>query len=140
MSGTLWDINRMTITNFISLALLTSVVWLCAVWPNAVNGQDELLQGEPFDELLLKDEKKVLKLVPMEMKPRRPIVELKLKADDDIVVRLLERPGRPYKVKWSEVKSVRLFEEMLLDRASRLAEMGQFDLAVESITPDGRRD
>jgi len=113
--------------------LLTTAVWFCAAWlsPVTLRGQDDLLEAEPYDELLLNGETKSLKLVPIEMKQRRPLAELKLKADDDIVVRLLEKPDRPYKVKWSEVSSVRLFEEMLLDRASRQVEMGQFDLAVE---------
>ncbi len=87
----------------------------------------ELLEAQPYDELNVRNEEKPVKLVPLELTPRKPIDQAKEKPNDKLYVKLLGRPDRKYQIAWSDVDSVKLFEEQFLAMAQTLTEKERFD-------------
>ncbi len=101
-----------------------------ALRANAVRADDApLFQQEPFDTIKLDDENKsvVLKVFPLDL-PDRKLPE-KPKPDDELEIRLVDRPRKTYKVQWAHIAEVKLFEQMVLDEAEVLTGNGKFDEA-----------
>jgi tetratricopeptide (TPR) repeat protein len=89
-----------------------------------------LIERTPFDVMLLKKESggNRLEVLPLAL-PQRPLA--RVPANGAIKVRLLDRPAEDFEVSWANVAQVRVFEQMLLDEAQRLAAAGQFDEAYD---------
>ncbi|HUY31412.1 MAG TPA: ABC transporter substrate-binding protein [Pirellulales bacterium] len=83
---------------------------------------------EPYDQLTLKEGMTVLKIVPLELKPRAPLGDRK--PDAAMVVRRFENPAQRYSVAWDDVAELKLFEELLLDDAAALVKSRKFDEAL----------
>ena len=54
---------------------------------------------------------------------------MKPSPDDEIEVRLFDRPRKVYSLAWGHIVEVKLFERMVLDEAERLVEAKKFDEA-----------
>lgn len=96
--------------------------------------QVRIIDERPFDRLQVKEpgkeEIKTLKLVPLELKKRRPIT--KRPADDErLIVRLLSRPEQQYQVRWQYIDKIQLYEELVLEEAATLVDQKRFDEAYE---------
>ncbi|HEX3598850.1 MAG TPA: ABC transporter substrate-binding protein, partial [Lacipirellulaceae bacterium] len=89
-----------------------------------------LLDRTPFDQVVLNqaNEGKVLEVLPLTL-PRRPLTTLP--TTGTLKVRLLNRPTEDFEVAWSNVAQVRVFEQVLLNEAQRLAAAGKFDDAYD---------
>ncbi|MCI0332061.1 MAG: ABC transporter substrate-binding protein [Planctomycetes bacterium] len=89
--------------------------------------QESLVDRRPFDQITLND-REVIDVMTLKL-PQRPLVSVP--ADGSLTVRLLDRPAEEFEVSWSNVARVRIFEELLLDEARRLAAAGKFDDAYD---------
>ncbi len=109
-----------------------TIILLLATHFSAVDtrGTDRLIDQQPFDQLTLKDEGKVFKLMPLEMAKREPIREQD--RGEWLVVRLVQRPDQRYEIRWRDIERLQLFEELILEEAARLEEAGVFDQAHEN--------
>jgi tetratricopeptide (TPR) repeat protein len=89
-----------------------------------------IVDRDAFDQLILKrgDGQSTLEVWPLEL-PRRPLAAVP--SEGAIRVRLVDRPGEEFEVSWSEVASVRVYEELLLAEAQRLTATGKFDEAYD---------
>lgn len=120
------------------IGLLVTCFWASASWqyPSAAIAQDQvrIIDERPFDRLQVKEpdkeEIKSLKLVPLEMKKRRPITK-RPEDDQRLVVRLLSRPEQQYQVEWKHIDKLQLYEELVLEEAAALVEQKRFDEAHE---------
>jgi len=88
-----------------------------------------LFEQEPFDTIKLDDENKnfVLKVQPLDLPNRQ--VPAHPKPEDELDIRLLDRPRKGYKLTWEHIAEVKLFERMVLDDAEQLTTTGKFDEA-----------
>ena len=86
-----------------------------------------LFEQEPYDTIKLDDENKnaLLKVFPLDL-PDRKVPE-KPKPDDELEIRLVDRPRKSYKVQWAYIVEVKLFEQMVLEEAELLTANGKFD-------------
>jgi ABC-type transport system substrate-binding protein len=101
--------------------------------PKSVQQQEpeqpqELLDRTPFDQIILKEDAKPLEVSPLELS-QRPLASLP--AAGALKVRLLDRPAEQFEVSFSSIAKIRVFEELLLDEARRLAATGDFDKAYD---------
>lgn len=95
---------------------------------------DELLyRRDPYDLITLdkQHENKVLKVLPLEFSDRRVPPEEERRGA--IEVRLVEDPTVLYEVSWTDIASVQLFEELVLQQAETLTDKGQFDDAFRTL-------
>lgn len=121
--------------------LIATAILLLAPAPLPAQ-QFRLIDQEPFDQLTLvpgpapsvpegqeakPPDPVVLKLRPLEISPRRPLVPGQ--PDEEVRVRLFERPEKQYEVAWRHIQEVRLFEELVLAEAAALVERQRFDEA-----------
>ncbi len=88
---------------------------------------ERLIDQQPFDQLTLKEGKKVFRIVPLVMEKREPLREED--RGEWLLVRLLDRPGQQYQIRWRDIESLRLFEELVLAEAARLVDSADFDQA-----------
>ncbi len=88
-----------------------------------------LYEQEPYDTIKLDAENKnvLLKVFPLELPGRK--IPAKPKEYEELEIRLVDRPRNTYRVLWSHIAEVKLFERMVLDEADRLTELGKFDEA-----------
>lgn len=102
----------------------------CVLCCHFASAQDpkRIIDQKPFDRLVLKKNDQVLKLEPLELKPRRPLINQQ--PDFKLRVQIYGKRQR-YEVAWSDVKQVTLFEQMLLLEAAKLRDAGQFEDAYE---------
>ncbi len=102
-------------------------VSLAAVAPPA---QQRLLDRTPFDEITLNPSSggTRLEVLPLNL-PQRPLAAVP--KEGKLKVRLLDRPTEDFEVAWSNVAQVRVFAQMLLEEAQRLAAAGKFDEAYD---------
>lgn len=96
--------------------------------PSATLAQDPLLEGEPFDQIILNaaNNSAVLEVLPLDFPGRqmpetRPVGRLE--------VRLVSRPNQAYNLNWSDIAQIRLFEQMLSEKATEFTSAGNFDEA-----------
>ncbi len=88
-----------------------------------------LIDAEPYDVITLKEDGQQFKLLPLEMATRRPLSPAS--ASSTLLVRLLKRPEQQYQIKWADIESLQLFEELVLAEAAKLVEKKLFDDAYE---------
>jgi ABC-type transport system substrate-binding protein len=103
---------------------------LATVAPTRLRADEApLYEQEPYDTIKLDAENKnvLLKVFPLELPGRK--VPAKPKEYDELEIRLVDRPRNTYRVLWSHIAEVKLFERMVLDEADRLTELGKFDEA-----------
>jgi len=107
-----------------------AAIWYIAALTSAAAAQENhrLYELEPYDQLTLKEGMTVLKIVPLELKPRAPLGQRK--PDAAMVVRLSENPAQRYSVATDDVADLKLFEELLLAAAAALVKAQKFDEAL----------
>ncbi len=102
-----------------------------ALWfaPALLHADEYLYQQEPFDTIKLDEANKnaLLKVRPLDLPDRR--VPVKPNPDEELEIRLFDRPRKVYSVAWGHIVEVKLFERMVLDDAERLVESKKFDEA-----------
>ncbi len=105
------------------LALVCALGWA----PTQVRAEDAIYQQEPYDTIKLDDANKhaTLKVRPLDLPDRR--LPTKPSPDDELEVRLFDRPRKVYSLAWGHIVEVKLFERMVLDEAERLTEAKKFD-------------
>ena len=117
------------------------LVWSALMYAtrlSAVFGAERIIDQEPHDQLVLKGDVRVFKLMPLDMAKREPVSGKD--PDDVLVIRLADRPEQKYQVKWSAIERVELFEELVLREASRLVAGKQYEEAHEYYVFLHRRD
>lgn len=87
----------------------------------------DLLRLSGFDRLTLRDDT-VYDIEPVDP---RPLPEMR--RNDELQIRLLQGDESDVKVEWRHVAELKYFEDMVLEKADRLAEQGRFDVAFEHI-------
>lgn len=89
-----------------------------------------LLDQAPYDVLLLNDaDKTTEKLLPLNLPQRKlPVAP---KPTDVLRLRMVRQPDMEYEVYWKDIAEVRLFEDLLLAEARRLAAAKRFDEAFD---------
>jgi tetratricopeptide (TPR) repeat protein len=86
-----------------------------------------LYQQEPYDTIKLDDANRgaELKVRPLDLPGR--LIPAKPNPNDELEIRLLDRPRRAYKVAWEHIVEVKLFEQRVLDEAEVLVESKKLD-------------
>ena len=107
--------------------------WLCLALPAFLSAQDldRLDEEIPFDELVIKGDERVFRLVPMEMAKRAPLP--RGAEDEELVMRLLDRPEQKYAVKWGDIERITLWEESRLRATAEQIGAGRFAEAYASL-------
>jgi tetratricopeptide (TPR) repeat protein len=92
-----------------------------------------LLGQDPFDELTLDaaNGNAVLEVEPVELPNRR--LPDNPRPSDTIRVRLPDRPDEEFDVAWRNIARLRLFEQIVLDKAAELASAGKYDEAFDHL-------
>jgi len=90
-------------------------------------------EQDPYDELTLDEANgnAVLKLEPVNLPNRR--LPDKPKPSDTIRVKLPDRPDEEFDVAWRNIAKLRLFEQIVLDRAEELTSAGKLDEAFDHL-------
>ncbi|MBI2823161.1 MAG: hypothetical protein HYX69_00565 [Planctomycetia bacterium] len=87
-------------------------------------------EQEPYDLVTIKDAKNTeLKTVPLSLPDRK--VPSNPQRGDKLRLRRFDEPDEEFDVLWQNVASVKLFEQMILDEAKRLAAAGNFNEAFD---------
>ncbi len=86
--------------------------------------QGRLYEQDPFDEITLVDGT-TLRVKPLKNLPQNP------RSTTRITVELLDRPGEKYRVRWREIKQIRRFPQLLLDRVNQLVDQKRFEEAYD---------
>ncbi|HEV3418297.1 MAG TPA: hypothetical protein VG056_15845, partial [Pirellulales bacterium] len=86
-----------------------------------------LYQQEPYDTIKLDDANRgaELKVRPLDLPGR--LIPAKPSPNDELEIRLLDRPRKAYKVAWEHIVEVKLFEQRVLDEAEVLVESKKLD-------------
>jgi tetratricopeptide (TPR) repeat protein len=92
-----------------------------------------LYEQDPYDELTLDEANgsAVLKLEPVELPNRR--LPANPRPADTIRVKLPDRPDEEFDVAWRNIAKLRLFEQIVLDRADELTAAGKLDEAFDHL-------
>lgn len=92
-----------------------------------------LLDRPPFDQVVLNADNQNARLdvVPLGLAQRPP---QNLPQEGKLAVQLLDRPTQAFEVDWTAVAQIRVYEQMLLEEAQRLAAAGDFDAAYDYFT------
>ena len=85
-----------------------------------------IFDQEPHDKIYLDDlnDNAVLKVIPLEFPHRRVPRE---QPSGNLAFQYLDQPNKSYKVDWSRIRKIELFEEMILAEANRLTKRRKFD-------------
>jgi hypothetical protein len=113
--------------------------WLIAAWLSLAppawsqNAEPPLIEQDPYDELTLDAANggAVLKLEPVELSGRR--LPDNPRPGDTLRVRLPERPDEEFEVAWRNIARLRLFEQIVLERAAALSAARRFDEAFDHL-------
>lgn len=115
------------------MAIASSVAAQAPAPAPAPSAEPPLLAQDPFDELTLDAANggAVLKLDLVDLPNRR--LPDNPRPTDTIRVRLPDRPEEEFDVAWRNIAKLRLFEQIVLDRAAELAAAGKFDEAFDHL-------
>lgn len=120
------------ISNLIAprLATMAASVIALVLWADRAIGQDDLLTSPPFDRIILDgaDPNAALDVYPLDF-PDRKVPSPK--PQGDLTIRLMEQPERVYQVDWNRIQEIKLFEQLLLERAAELSAQQKFDEAFD---------
>lgn len=110
------------------LSLVSATVTLRSS-THAADEKERLVDLPPFDQLLLDANNKhaVLKVEPLELPNRK----VPAQPSGNLTIRLLSDPTRQMELPWDSIQKVLLFEDFLLQEATRLTKEGKFDEAFE---------
>jgi tetratricopeptide (TPR) repeat protein len=113
------------VLHWLGIAALTAFTFVA----DAV-AQVRLLDRDPFDQVVLHHSAggDVLDVLPLNL-PQRPLAAVP--AQGRLTLQLVSRPNETFDVSWSSVAEVRVFEQLLLAEAQRLASLGNFDEAFD---------
>jgi hypothetical protein len=108
-------------------ALTTCIFLLGAI--SALADDAPLYQQEPYDTIKLDDDNRnaELRVLPLDLPDR--VVPAKPNADDELEIRLVDRPRKAFKLAWGSIVEVKLFEQRVLDEAERLVQTKKLDEA-----------
>ncbi len=108
---------------------LILATWLVLLAASAFADDAPLYQQEPYDTIKLDDanHNAELHVQPLELPDR--LVPAKPNPDDELEVRLLDRPRKAFRLAWGAIVEVKLFEQRVLDEAERLVETKKLDEA-----------
>ena len=108
---------------------LILATWLMLLTASAFADDAPLYQQEPYDTIKLDDanHNAELHVQPLELPDR--LVPAKPNPDDELEVRLLDRPQKAFRLAWGAIVEVKLFEQRVLDEAERLVETKKLDEA-----------
>lgn len=92
-----------------------------------------IYEQAPFDLLYLNPANRnaVLKLSPVSLPERK--VPRPLPKSGYLEIEIFDRPGERYRVPWSAVVQLKLFEEIILEEAVRLIQKKQFEAAYDHL-------
>ena len=120
--------NRRTVAAWIGMWFL--VAPLRAVAQN-IAANEELIDGRPFDTLVLKDPPEEFRVEPLKLQPRKPITEIA--SDRVFEVHLLRFPDRTYRIRGEAIAKIVLFEERVLEAIRQDTEEGDFESAYRAL-------
>ena len=111
----------------IRVVVLASVLGICLLGRALADGP--LFELDPFDQVTLDENNggAVLKVKPLDLRDRR--LPANPKPDENLLVRLVDQPDKKYEVAWGSIRKVKLFEQMLLDKANELLAADDLDEA-----------
>lgn len=126
MISSVWQSLRQSIV----LAAVASVTSLCAA--GTAVAQRPFYEQEPYDVLTLNkdNDNAVLKVEPLDL-PDRRVPQDKLRTSEKLTVRLFDRPGETYEVRWYSIEKIELFEELVLREAVSLVRSGRLSEAYD---------
>ncbi len=105
------------------LLLLSGPVW------TAADDSRPIIRQTPFDLLTLRSAGREFRLVPLALKPRRPVaIEGR---QGSLLVQLQDRPEQQYQIKFSDIRSITLYEQLVMEQAQSLVDQNQYDKANE---------
>ena len=87
--------------------------------------QHKLLEGRPFDQIILNDESQV-EIFPLDFPNRQMPSD---RPTGNLTVRLVNRPGQTFDLSWGDISSIKFFEQLLLEEAASLTDQSNFDAA-----------
>lgn len=98
--------------------------------PTVEEAELRLFEEEPFDEITLNDpDATVLRVRPIELAERRTPDPSAFKKSEKLFVRQIDDPTDQYELRWGDIAQVRLFEQIVLDKALELVHEGKQDPA-----------
>jgi len=113
------------------LLLCLAAAWF---WPAVADGQQArnelLIDADPYDVMILKEEMGSFHVMPLAITPRKPIESIPPTATYE--VRLIDRPDKRYRIRGEAIAKIRLFEELVLEEAAGRIERGDFASAYRA--------
>lgn len=108
------------------MKIVQTLVWLMLTIPASAWTQEADRAAEEilFDELVIKGDARLFRLVPLELAHRAPMA--RGADDEELIIRLLDRPEQKYSVKWGDIERLTLWEETALHAAAEQMEAGRF--------------
>ena len=108
------------------VAGLVLLAWSAPSW-----AETPLYEDDPYDLIILDavNNHAVLKITPSAF-PNRQIPN-RHKPDDKLTVHLVEKPDAAYELAWRSVTEIKLFEQLVLEKANTLVAAGKFDEAYD---------
>lgn len=95
------------------------------------SGQEPLYQQPRFDQILLTEEHggEPFRVFPLNF----PDGKVPARPSGPLRVRMLLYPDRQYDVEWTDIQRVELFEDVLINEATRLVKAGKFEEAYDTL-------
>ena len=96
--------------------------------PKVEQAELRLFEEEEFDEITLNDaDATVLRVRPIELEERRTPDPASFRKSDKLLVRRADDPTDQYELRWGDIAQVRLFEQIVLEKALELVHEGKRD-------------
>ena len=89
-----------------------------------------LIDDEPFDVIILKEDMQSFRVMPLKIAPRKPLAAIK--PDAVFEVKLIDRPDKRYRIRGEAIARIRLFEELVLEEATQYVERQAFEAAYRA--------
>lgn len=96
-----------------------------------VGAEDRLIDGPPFDTIVLKEPAKEYHVAPLDLKPRAPLETVA--AERVFEVHLLKFPDRTYRIRGEAIDRIILFEQRVLTRVEQHVADREFERAYETL-------
>ena len=113
-----------------SPTVLLAFVFIACLAGRAL-ADEPLFEQDPFDQITLDENNgsAELKVKPLDLPARR--LPANPPPDAKLIIRLVDRPDKKYEVVWGAIRKVKLFEQMLLEKANELVAAGDMDGAYD---------
>ncbi len=96
-----------------------------------IGAEDRLIDGPPFDTIVLKEPAKEYHIIPLDLKPRAPLETVA--AERVFEVHLLKFPDRTYRIRGEAIEKIILFEQRVLTRIEQHVADREFEHAYETL-------